>query len=306
MSPAPADRQTSEEIRSAAQALNINLSASQSQLLVRYCTLLWAWNTKINLTRHTDVAKFVKRDLLDTWSFARVIQPDEVVLDVGTGGGVPGVPLAVLRPDLNVFLCETVAKKARAVHDIVSQLGLPIPVLHGRVEEFLTQGRWEFHSLLFRAVAPLSKILRWVRPHWDRFDRLLILKGPRWVEERGEARHFGHLQGLALRIVDQYSMPDTQAESYLLQVTPKSRCSDGKTCLLSHRACPAPSSPILVEPMDAAPQRSDTRSDGASQGTDTRSDAASKGEASPQPRPLAGRGPRRPRTIPRRKRPKQG
>lgn len=238
-----------DEIGVAAQGLGIELTQPQTRLLGEYCRLLWSWNEKINLTRHTDVAKFVRRDLLDTWAFARAIQEDEIVLDVGTGGGVPGIPLAVLRPDVRVHLCETVAKKARAVHDIVEQLGLSIPVLHGRVEEFLGEGRWEFHTLIFRAVAPLSKILRWVHPHWEQFDRLLILKGPHWVEERGEARHFGHLQGLALRVIDRYEMPDTAAESYLLQITRKEACGEGKTCRLSRRESPEGKIASWVEPL---------------------------------------------------------
>lgn len=244
-----------DEIGIAAQGLDIELTQPQARLLGEYCRLLWSWNEKINLTRHTDVAKFVRRDLLDTWAFARAIQEDEIVLDVGTGGGVPGIPLAVLRPDVRVHLCETVAKKARAVHDIVEQLGLSIPVLHGRVEEFLSEGRWEFHTLIFRAVAPLSKILRWVHPHWEQFDRLLILKGPHWVEERGEARHFGHLQGLALRVIDRYEIPDTAAESYLLQITRKEACGEGKTCRLSRRELPKAEIASWVEPLCRAEPR---------------------------------------------------
>ncbi|GAB6187054.1 16S rRNA (guanine(527)-N(7))-methyltransferase RsmG [Thermopirellula anaerolimosa] len=255
MNDSSADSVSGDALQVAARDLGIELTAQQAHLLAAYCRFLWSWNEKINLTRHTDVAKFVRRDLLDTWVFARAIQPDEIVVDVGTGGGVPGVPLTILRPDLRVFLCETVAKKARVVHDIVSQLGLPVPVLHGRIEEFLREGRWEFNSLLFRAVAPLSKILYWVQPHWGKFDRLLILKGPRWVEERGEARHFGHLRGLALRVLDRYEMPDTAAESFLLQIAQKERCGEGKTCRLSRRTSPDVATAAWVEPKIEDPPR---------------------------------------------------
>lgn len=255
MNDSSAESLIGDEIGIAARGLGMDLTQPQARLLGEYCRLLWSWNEKLNLTRHTDVAKFVRRDLLDTWAFARAIQADEIVVDVGTGGGVPGVPLAVLRPDVRVHLCETVAKKARAVHDIVTHLGLPIPVLHGRIEEFLSEGRWEFHSLLFRAVAPLSKILRWVHPYWERFDRLLILKGPHWVEERAEARHCGHLQGLALRVIDRYAMPDTAAESCLLQITRKETCKEGKTCRLSRRECPEGEIASWIEPVCQAVPR---------------------------------------------------
>ena len=121
---------SSDETLSAALARHqIELPAAQVALLQRYCELLWDWNAKINLTRHTDYEKFVARDLVDSLAFAQFWQPKEKVLDVGTGGGVPGVVLAIVRDDLKVSLSESVGKKARAVADIVERLGLPTPVL---------------------------------------------------------------------------------------------------------------------------------------------------------------------------------
>jgi 16S rRNA (guanine527-N7)-methyltransferase len=75
-------------------------------------------------------------------------------------------------------------------------------------------------------VAPLPKLLTWFCPHWSAFDRLLILKGPGWVKERGAARHLGLLHNLALRKLHTYPLPDSQAESVLLLVCPKDRLKD--------------------------------------------------------------------------------
>ncbi|MEI8372779.1 MAG: 16S rRNA (guanine(527)-N(7))-methyltransferase RsmG [Planctomycetota bacterium] len=197
---------------------NIELTAEKTARLDQYCQLLWDWNSKINLTRHTDFEKFVARDLVDSLAFARFLTPGEAVLDVGTGGGVPGVVLAILRDDLKISLCESVGKKARTVADIVEKLGLSIPVLHARAEDILVDQR--FDTLVIRAVARLKKLLEWFKPHWTSFDRLLILKGPSWIDERGEARHFGLMHGLALRKLDSYPLPGTESESVLLQISP--------------------------------------------------------------------------------------
>ncbi len=197
----------------------IELPGGQVEQLTRYCELLWDWNTKINLTRHTDYEKFVSRDLVDSRAFAQFLEPHERVLDVGTGGGVPGVVLAILREDLKVSLCESVGKKARAVADIVQRLGLAAPVIHGRAEDLLAGEKFE--TLVIRAVAPLKKLLEWFRPHWGSMGRLLVLKGPSWVEERGEARHFGLMHDLALRKLTSYPIAGTDAESVLLQISPK-------------------------------------------------------------------------------------
>ena len=65
--------------------------------LEKYCRQLWSWNRRMNLTRHTDYDKFVARDLVDTIQLSALIPPQQEVLDVGTGGGVPGIVLAILR-----------------------------------------------------------------------------------------------------------------------------------------------------------------------------------------------------------------
>lgn len=209
----------------------VELPAAQVDLLRQYCELLWQWNAKLNLTRHTDYEKFVGRDLLDSMAFAKFLAPNEKVLDVGTGGGVPGVVLAILRPDLVVWLCDSVGKKAMAVADIVAQLHLNVPVIHGRAQDLL--GPSVFNSLVVRAVGPLKEVLLWLRPHWEHFDRLLVLKGPKWIDERGEARHYGLLRDLALRKLTSYPMPGTESESVLLQLCPKDRLTGEKSCRMT-------------------------------------------------------------------------
>ena len=200
---------------------HLKLPQPQVALLEEYCGLLWEWNAKLNLTRHTDYEKFVARDLVDSLAFAEFLRPGERVLDVGTGGGVPGVVLAIVRGDLDVSLCESVGKKARAVADIVRRLGLEVPVVHGRAEDALADQRYD--TLVIRAVARLRKLLDWFKPHWDAFDRLLVIKGPSWVEERGEARRHGLLRRLALRKLSSYPLPGSDSESVLLQICPKER-----------------------------------------------------------------------------------
>lgn len=195
---------------------NVALPEAQVALLGRYCELLWEWNSKLNLTRHTSFEKFVARDLNDTLELAKLLEPNEALLDVGTGGGVPGLPLRIVRPDLQVALIDSVGKKARAVADIVERMGLPIAVHAERVQEHLIRQRYD--TLVVRAVARLDKLLEWVKPHWGSFRRMLVIKGPAWVEERGEARHRGLMNELDLRKVAAYPLYGTDSESVILQL----------------------------------------------------------------------------------------
>ncbi len=184
--------------------------------LNRYCQVLWEWNTKINLTRHTTYELFVERDLLDSLELSKVIAPGERILDVGTGGGVPGILLAILRPDIQVALCDSVAKKAKVTESIVQSLGMSVPVFANRAQDLLSDFRYD--SLVARAVGPLPKLCTWFREYWGDFGRLLAIKGPRWIEERGEARHRGLMKGVELRRLSSYSSPTTGAQSFILQL----------------------------------------------------------------------------------------
>ncbi len=208
-----------ETLADVARRYDIYLPAEQLDRLEQYCRLLWEWNSKLNLTRHTDYQKFVTRDLIDTLAFAEHLGQGEHVLDVGSGGGVPGVVLAILRPELRIELCDSVGKKARALTDIVARLGLDTPVHHARAENILE--RRGFDTLTIRAIGRLRAVLQWFKPYWGSFKRMLIVKGPGWVQERGEARHYGLMRDLALRKLKEYPMPGTQSNSVLLQICPK-------------------------------------------------------------------------------------
>lgn len=213
----------SSTLEQAVARLEMELSSTQIELLDAYCRKLWEWNHKINLTRHTNYDLFARRDLLDSLRLSRQLAESEEVLDVGTGGGVPGVLLAILRPDLSVSVCDSVAKKSRVVRDIIDSLDLPVAVYAERAQRVLEDLR--FHSLVARAVGNISQILTWVQEDWTSFDRLLLIKGPKWVTERGEARHRGLLANLDLRKVDSYLMPGTDSESVILQISRKSGLS---------------------------------------------------------------------------------
>jgi 16S rRNA (guanine527-N7)-methyltransferase len=191
----------------------------QVELLDKYCKLLWDWNEKLNLTRHTDYEKFAGRDVADTLQLATHLRPEEEVLDVGTGGGVPGVVLAIVRPDLKVALCDSVGKKARTVESIVQDLGLDVPVYPFRAEELLEDMRYD--ALVIRAVGPLWKLLAGFKPRWHSFRRMLIIKGPKWPEELNEARRRGLMTNLQLKTVAEYPLSGADGQSVILKIWPK-------------------------------------------------------------------------------------
>ncbi len=205
-----------------AEALRSHSMEIEEPIAIRlqeYAQSLWRWNEQLNLTRHTTWELFVGRDLRDCLQLAALIEEGEDVLDLGSGNGIPGIPLAILRGDLEVALAESVAKRANALGEIVSELELPVPVYGARGEDLLEDFR--FSSVVSRAVGSIAKFCRWVEPHWTNVDRLLLIKGPKWVEERGEARHLGVLANLQVRRVASYPLgDDDDSEGVILQIWP--------------------------------------------------------------------------------------
>jgi 16S rRNA (guanine527-N7)-methyltransferase len=210
------------EFADALQAHSVELAEPAALKLQHYVQLMWEWNEKLNLTRHTTWDLFVGRDLRDCLQLAQLLEPGEEVLDLGSGNGIPGIPLAILRPDIEVALAESVAKRANVLSEIVAELELPVPVYGARGEDLLEDFR--FSTVVARAVGSIAKFCRWVEPHWTNIDRLLLIKGPKWVEERGEARHLGVLKGLQLRRVATYPLgDDAGSEGAILQIWPSGR-----------------------------------------------------------------------------------
>ncbi|MFO7907594.1 MAG: 16S rRNA (guanine(527)-N(7))-methyltransferase RsmG [Pirellulaceae bacterium] len=205
-------------LSAALDELDLQLPLEQRDQLDRYRGLLWHWNEQLNLTRHTDFRTFASRDIVDSLQLSRLLGTGEQVLDVGSGGGVPGIVLAILRPDLDLCLCESVGKKAKVLDRMVAELGLPTAVHHGRAEGLLEE--FGFDALVARAIGPLWKVCTWFEPYWHSISRLLLIKGPRWLEERAAARERGVLKGLALRRVAEYPMSGTSSSSVIVQLTP--------------------------------------------------------------------------------------
>lgn len=202
--PVPASPDPEDTFEAALARYGMELDEPLAHSLKTYAETMWRYNEQLNLTRHTTWDLFVGRDLRDCLQLAHLVQPDEEILDLGSGNGVPGIPLSIIRPDIEVSLAESVGKRAKVLDELVTELNLNVPVYAARGEHLLEDFR--FTTIVSRAVGSLLKFCRWVEPHWSSFDRLLLVKGPKWVDERGEARHYGALKGLDLRVVANYPL----------------------------------------------------------------------------------------------------
>ncbi|QEG20800.1 16S rRNA (guanine(527)-N(7))-methyltransferase RsmG [Mariniblastus fucicola] len=187
--------------------------------LSAYCDALWKANETVNLTRHTTYEKFVSRDLVDTIQVSRLIPAGRAVLDMGSGGGVPGMVLAILRPDLEVTLSESVGKKAVALEAIAKEISLDAEICNSRAEKLLEDFSYDFTTV--RAVGPLYKICTWLDGVWSSAGKVLAIKGPNWKNEKNEAAEKGLLKKIDIEVVAEYSSPGADWNSLILQLSAK-------------------------------------------------------------------------------------
>ena len=137
--------------------MGLEISAEQQVLLLEYLALVDKWNKVYNLTAVRNPEEMVSRQLLDSLSIAPFIKGTGL-LDVGCGAGLPGIPLAIVHPELHVTLIDSNGKKTRFVQQVIAELKLPnANVIQGRVED-LTQDE-RFDTITSRAFADLHLMI---------------------------------------------------------------------------------------------------------------------------------------------------
>ncbi|MFO7777647.1 MAG: 16S rRNA (guanine(527)-N(7))-methyltransferase RsmG [Nitriliruptoraceae bacterium] len=133
-----------------------------------------------------------ERHVLESVAFSQLLpvsDRDSALLDVGSGGGFPGIVIAIMRPDLSVTLLDARQKKVTFLRHLVDDLHLSSDVLHGRAEELARQEqhRARYDLVTARAVAPMTRLLPWTIPFLAPGGLLYAIKGDRWREELEDA-----------------------------------------------------------------------------------------------------------------------
>lgn len=170
-----------------------NLTDHQTEQFKLLYDLYVDWNSKINVVSRKDIESLYEKHVLHSLAIAKYIQFEKgtKILDIGTGGGFPGIPLAILFPDTEFTLCDSVAKKIKVAEEISKGIGLNnTDFVVGRVENL----KEEFHFILSRAVAPMETLYRWTQDYIaedcfnSKLNGYLLLKGGDLKEEIKELK----------------------------------------------------------------------------------------------------------------------
>ena len=170
-----------------------NLTQQQQDQFIALEALYQDWNLKINVVSRKDIEELYLRHVLHSLAIAKFISfnPGAQVLDVGTGGGFPGIPLAILFPETQFTLVDAIGKKIKVVQEVVDGLGLEnVRAIHQRVEEDNNQ----YDFVVSRAVAAMPTFMRWIKGRIKKVSEhpikngVLYLKGGDLGEELQDYR----------------------------------------------------------------------------------------------------------------------
>lgn len=180
-----------------------SLTEDQQQKFAALFDLYKDWNEKINLVSRKDIDSLYLHHVLHSLAIAKYIrfQPGAKVLDLGTGGGFPGIPLAIFFPETKFILVDSIAKKIKVVNDIVEQLDLKnVEASVSRVESL----KVNVDFIVTRAVASLKDLTIWSLKHLSKKsihampNGLIALKGPAFKEERKELSKKDYVESYAI------------------------------------------------------------------------------------------------------------
>jgi 16S rRNA (guanine527-N7)-methyltransferase len=212
-----------------ARRANVTLTDEQHARLSRYLDLLFEANARMNLTRITDRPAAELQHVADALTLLPYLPPGAIrVADVGSGGGVPGIPLAIARPDATVMLIESTKKKAAFLKSAADALGLTnVTVSEWRAEDVgHGNARETFDVALARAVATMDWLAEWCLPLAKKGGRMLAMKGPKVADELPAAAKAIKLLGGGEPVVHPVDLPGT--EHRVIVEIPKVGKTDGR------------------------------------------------------------------------------
>lgn len=150
----------------------------------RYAELLASAGVERGLLGPREVDRVWDRHLLNSVAVGELLDPGDRVVDIGSGAGLPGIPLAIARPDLRVVLLEPLLRRSEFLNEVVAELGLAVEVVRGRAEEPWVRERYGGRdAAVSRAVAALDKLTKWSMPLLRPGGRMVAIKGERAPDE---------------------------------------------------------------------------------------------------------------------------
>lgn len=202
-------------------AYRIGINNLSVDLFLSYVDLLKKWGKRINLSSVVNYQEIIIKHLIDSLAVAEFMPPGSRVLDIGTGAGFPGIPLAIYDSSLQVTLIESVGKKIAFLKDVKRSLGLSgVHIHHARAEELTSEMGGCFDRVTLRAVGSMDTIITLGTPYLDIKGELVIMKGPLGKDEWRDYSN-RHPEDIELLFIKELRLPFSGESRVILVVRPE-------------------------------------------------------------------------------------
>lgn len=206
------DEQFKEYMQDLAQKINIEISDEEIIKFYKYMELLLDWNEKINLTAITEQNDIILKHFIDSLTIQKYLKNNVKVVDIGTGAGFPGIPLAIMNKTCEFTLVDSLNKRINFLNEVKQNIKLDnIIAIHSRAEDFGQNKvyREKFDVAVSRAVANLSVLLEYLLPAIKVGGKVICMKGSQIEEELKEAEFcIKELGGIVIKVED-FCLPDS-------------------------------------------------------------------------------------------------
>lgn len=199
------------------EKLGISLSKEQMEQFMQYYELLVEWNKVMNLTGITEFEEVIVKHFLDSLAIVKVcgMNKADKVIDIGTGAGLPGIPIKIAFPHLNVVLLDSLKKRITFLEEVIKQLRLvDITTIHGRAEDYANNSEYreQFDLSVSRAVANLSTLSEYCLPFVKKGGEFISYKSGKIAEEVQQAQNAIKMLGGKMISNEVFTLLDTDME----------------------------------------------------------------------------------------------
>lgn len=208
----------------ACKDVGLDLTEKQYNQFIKYMHLIQEWNEKINLTAITDDDDVIKKHFIDCIKIFKCesISEAQNLIDVGTGAGFPGIPIAIMKPETNVTLLDSLNKRITFLNTVISQLDLKnVTTIHSRAEDGARRKdlREKFDIATSRAVANMAVLSEYCLPYVKVGGSLIALKGPAVEQELNEGENAVRILGGNMKNIIQVTIEETDLKHNIVEVS---------------------------------------------------------------------------------------
>ena len=201
--------------------INVNITEKQILKFYEYMNLLLEWNEKINLTAITEQNEIILKHFVDCLTIQKYIENNNNIVDIGTGAGFPGIPLAIMNNKNKFVLVDSLNKRINFLNDVKEKLELEnVDAIHARAEEFCQNKmyREKFDIAVSRAVANLSVLAEYLLPAIKVGGKVICMKGSKIDEELNDAKFALKELGGNVILREEFCLPETDMKRNIIIV----------------------------------------------------------------------------------------